>query len=114
MGTDDFHENWATMKSNDSTVIDMAIAEMMSAKIIDRSQSLWSLPLVVVKIRPDVRRLLKFKLEIVILVSYPLPLIVDIIYLLGKAENFTALDLKSVYWHVKLGHLSKENSVCMS
>lgn len=43
-------------------------------------------------------------------VSFPLPLIDDILCLLGKAKYFTALDLKSGYWQVKLEDSSKEKT----
>ena len=47
-------------------------------------------------------------------VSYPLPLIDDILSLLGNARHFTALDLKSGYWQVQLDDDSKEKTVFAS
>ena len=43
-------------------------------------------------------------------VSFPLPLIDDILSLLGDAKYFTALDLKSGYWQVQLEEDSKEKT----
>ena len=43
-------------------------------------------------------------------VSFPLPLIDDILSLLGDAKYFTALDLKSGYWQVQLEEGSKEKT----
>ena len=43
-------------------------------------------------------------------ISFPLPLIYDILSLLGDSKYFTALDLKSGYWQVKLEEDSKEKT----
>ena len=43
-------------------------------------------------------------------ISFPLPLIDDILSLLGDSKYFTALDLKSGYWQVKLEEDSKEKT----
>lgn len=98
---------------NKRQIIDKAIAEMMEAKIIERSQSPWSFPLVVVKKKDGSDRMcVDFRSlnKIVKPVSFPLPLIDDILCLLGKAKYFTALDLKSGYWQVKLEDSSKEKT----
>ncbi|MCG8045975.1 MAG: RNase H-like domain-containing protein [Candidatus Thiodiazotropha endolucinida] len=42
--------------------------------------------------------------------SYPLPLIDDILALLGKAKFFTSLDLKSGYWQVLMNEADKEKT----
>ena len=42
--------------------------------------------------------------------SYPLPLIDDILALLGKAKYFTSLDLKSCYWQVAMDEKDKEKT----
>lgn len=98
---------------NKRQIIDKAIAEIMDAKIIERSQSPWSFPLVVVKKKDGSDRMcVDFRSlnKIVKPVSFPLPLIDDILCLLGKAKYFTALDLKSEYWQVKLEDSSKEKT----
>jgi len=42
--------------------------------------------------------------------SYPLPVINDILALLGKATYFTSLDLKSGYWQVLMDEKVKEKT----
>ena len=42
--------------------------------------------------------------------SYPLPVIDDILALLGKAKYFTSLDLKSGYWQVLMNESDKEKT----
>ena len=42
--------------------------------------------------------------------SHTLPLIDDILALLGKAKYFTSLDLKSVYWQVAMNEKDKEKN----
>ena len=98
---------------NKRKIIDQAIDEMLEAKVIERSQSPWSFPLVVVKKKDGSDRMcVDFRTlnKIVRPVSYPLPLIDDILSLLGNARYFTALDLKSGYWQVQLDEDSKEKT----
>ena len=98
---------------NKRQIIDKAVKEMLDAKIIERSQSPWSFPLVVVKKKDGSDRMcVDFRTlnKIVRPVSFPLPLIDDILCLLGKAKYFTALDLKSGYWQVELDEKSKEKT----
>ena len=63
----------------------------------------WSFPVVIVDNKDhskqfcnDFRKLNQVTKKI----SYPLPVIDDILALLGKAKYFTSLDLKSGYWQV--------------
>ena len=89
------------------------IDKMLEAKVIERSQSPWSFPLVVVKKKDGSDRMcVDFRTlnKIVRPVSFPLPLIDDILSFLGDAKYFTALDLKSGYWQVQLEEDSKENT----
>ena len=78
-------------------VIDNAVDEMSEAGIIRRSRSPWSFPGVVgdkkdgsKRFCVDFRQLNKITKPI----SYPLPVIDDILARLGKAKYFTTLDLK--------------------
>lgn len=100
---------------NKRQTIDTAIDEMLAAKIITRSQSPWSFPLVVVgkkygtqRMCVDFRSLNKHTINTP--ASYPLPLIDDILSLLDKSKYFTTLDLKSGYWQVQLDEESKEKT----
>ena len=94
-------------------VIDKAIDEMLDADVIRRSRSPWSFPVVIVDKKDgskrfcvDFRRLNK----VIKKNSYPLPLIDDILALLGKAKYFTSLDLKSGYWQVAMDEKDKEKT----
>ena len=86
-------------------IIDKAINEMIDADVIRRSRSPWSFPVVIVDKKDgskrfcvDFRRLNKITVKN----CYPLPLIDDILALLGKAKYFTSLDLKSGYWQIAM------------
>ena len=88
---------------NNRKIIDKAVDEMLDAKIISRSQSEWSFPVVIVDKKDGSKRFcVDFRKlnKITKLNSYPLPIIDDILALLGKAKYFTSLDLKSGYWQV--------------
>ena len=98
---------------NNRRVIDEAIDEMLSAKVIERSYSPWSFPVVIVDkkdgSRPfcvDFRKLNATTKPI----SYPLPLIDDILAQLGQAKYFTSLDLQSGYWQVLIDENDKEKT----
>ena len=98
---------------NKRKIIDKAIDEMLEAKVIERSQSPWSFPFVVVKKKDGSDRMcVDFRTlnKIVRPVSFPLPLIDDILSPLGDAKYFTALDLKSGDWQVQLEEDSKEKT----
>ena len=86
---------------------------MLDAGVIHRSRSSWSFPVVIVDKKDgskrfclDFRRLNKVTKKN----SYPLPLIDDILALLGKAKYFTSLDLKSGYWQVAMDEKDKEKT----
>ena len=98
---------------NKRTVIDNAVDEMLEAGIIRRSRSPWSFPVVVVDKKDgskrfcvDFRQLNKITKPI----SYPLPVIDDILARLGKAKYFTTLDLKSGYWQVPMDETDREKT----
>ena len=99
---------------NKRAVIDNAVDEMLEAGgIIRRSQSPWSFPVVVVDKKDgskrfcvDFRQLNKITKPI----SYPLPVIDDILARLGKAKYFTTLDLKSGYWQVLMDERDREKT----
>ena len=74
---------------NNRKVIDKAIDEMLGANIIERSRSL--------------NKITKSN-------SYPLPVIDDILALLGRAKYFSSLDLKSGYWQVLMDENVKDKT----
>ena len=94
-------------------VVDHSIDEMLDAGVINRSRSPWSFPVVIVdkkdgrkRFRVDFRKLNQITKKN----SFPLPLIDDILALLGKAKYFTSLDLKSGYWQVAMDDKDKEKT----
>ena len=98
---------------NNRKIIDETIDEMLDAKVIRRSRSPWSFPVVIVDKKDgskrfcvDFRRLNQVTKKN----SYPLPVIDDILALLGKAKYFTSLDLKSGYWQVLMNESDKEKT----
>ena len=98
---------------NKRAVIDNAVDEMLEAGIIRRSRSPWSFPVVVVdkkdgskRFCDDFRQLNKITKPI----SYPLPVIDDILARLGEAKYFTTLDLKSGYWQVLMDERDREKT----
>ena len=75
-------------------VIEKTIDEMMGANIVHRSKSPWSFPVVIVDKKDGPKRFcVDFRKlnQITKPNSYPLPLIDDILALLGKAKYFTSL-----------------------
>ena len=94
-------------------VIDKAINEMLDADVIKRSRSPWSFPVVIVDKKDGSKRFcVDFRKlnQITKKNSYPLPLIDDILALLGKAKFFTSLDLKSGHWQVAMDEKDKEKT----
>ena len=89
---------------NNRIIVDKTTDEMLDAGIISRSKSPWSFPVVIVDKKKDgsKRFCVDFRKlnQITKSNSYPLPLIDDILALLGNAKYFTSLDLKSGYWQV--------------
>jgi len=81
---------------NKTQVINLAIDEMLEAKVMERSQSPWSFSLIAVDKKDgskimcvDFRSLNK----VVTPISLPLPLIDFILALLGKSKYFTRVDI---------------------
>ena len=90
---------------NNRKLIETAVDEMLEAKIIERSNSPWSFPCILVKKKDgshrfcaDSRQLNKITKSN----SYPLPVIDDILAQLGGSKYFTTLDLKSGFWQVRM------------
>ena len=94
-------------------VIDKAVDEMLDADVVRRSNSPWSFPVVIVDKKDGTKRFcIDFRKlnQVTKKNSYPLPLIDDILALLGKAKFFTSLDLKSGYWQVLMDEKDKEKT----
>ena len=98
---------------NNRKIIDETIDEMLDAKVIRRSRSPWSFPVVIVDKKDGSKRFcVDFRKlnQVTKKNSYPLPVIGDILALLGKAKYFTSLDLKSGYWQVLMSESDKEKT----
>lgn len=98
---------------NKRKIVDKAIDDMLSAKIIRRSNSPWSFPIVVVDKKDGSKRfcvVFRQLNKVTKFNSYPLPLIDDILALLGGSKYFTTLDLKSGYWQVLVQEKDKEKT----
>ena len=98
---------------NNRKIIDETIDEMLDAKVIRRSRSPWSFPVVIVDKKDGSKRFcVDFRKlnQVTKKNSYPLPVIDDILALLGKAKYLTSLDLKSGYWQVLMNESDKEKT----
>ena len=98
---------------NNRKVVENAVQEMMQAGVIRKSRSPWSFPVVIVGKKDqskrfciDFRQLNKITKKI----SYPLPVIDEILALLGKAKYFSTMDLKSGYWQVEMDEKDREKT----
>lgn len=94
-------------------LVEEAVEEMLEAGMIERSISPWSFPIMIVSKKDgghrfcvDFRKLNSISKPSAV----PLPLINDILALLGKAKYFSTLDLRSGYWQVALDEADKEKA----
>ncbi len=98
---------------NNRRVIDETVDDMLDGNIIRRSRSPWSFPVVIVDKKDGSKRFcVDFRKlnQVTKKNSYPLPLIDDVLTLLGKSKYFTSLDLKSGYWQVQMNEADKEKT----
>ena len=98
---------------NKREVIDKTVDEMLEAGIISRSRSPWSFPVVIVDKKDGSKRFcVDFRKlnQVTKRNSYPLPVIDDILALLGKSKYFSSLDLKSGYWQVSMNEHDNEKT----
>ena len=93
--------------------ISKAVDEMLQAKVIEKSRSPWSFPVVLVTKRDGSNRFCidyRSLNNITKNNSFPLPMIDDLLATLGKAKYFSKLDQKSGYWQVELDEKDKEKT----
>ena len=98
-------------------IVDEAVEEMLEKGIIERSSSPWASPIVLVKKKDgstrfcvDYRKLNDVSKALAV----PLPLIDDLLGILGKAVYFSTLDLISGYWQVMLHPPDREKTAFVS
>ncbi|KAK6167883.1 hypothetical protein SNE40_021812 [Patella caerulea] len=94
-------------------VVNEAIDDMLRNNIIKESNSPWSFPIVLVDKKDGTKRFcVDFRKlnKITKTVSWPLPLIEDMLGRLDKSEYFTTLDMKSGYWQVLVDEKDKEKT----
>ena len=89
--------------------------EMLSSNLIERSTSVWTSPVMLVKKKHDSWRFAvdyRKLNEITILISHPLPRIDDVFDALGesRATIFSTLDLNSAYFQIPLDPETRHKS----
>lgn len=91
--------------------IEKEISKMLKAQIIRPSNSPWSSPVIMVPKKNGTKRMcIDFRKlnKVTQQVQWPLPRIQDILDRMNKSKWFSALDLKSGYWQVKMHKKSIE------
>ena len=98
-------------------IVEETANEMMDSGMIERSKSRWNFPIVIVDKKDGGHR---FYVNFRHLnantnpVAVLLPLIDDILDLLGKSKCFSTLDLRSTYWQVTLNKEDREKTAFTS
>ena len=97
--------------------IDKMIDDMLTNKIITKSNSPWASPIVIVKKKDgsdrfcvDYRKLN----QVTVKDNYPIPLIEETLDSLGGAHYFSTIDLASGYWQIALNDEAKEKTAFAS
>ena len=93
--------------------VDQMVMEMLEQKVIEPSTSPWASPIVLVRKKDGgVRFCVDYRKlnQITKLDEFPLPRIDDTLDLLSGARYFTALDLASGYWQVRMDPTSREKT----
>ena len=104
---------YRTPFSKGATVDNKAIDDMLAANIIQPCRSPWSFPIVVVDKKDGSNRFCTDFTKLNLICkrsSWPLPVIDDMLAVLGKSKYFTTLDLKSGYWQIPLDERDKEKN----
>ena len=98
-------------------IVHKAVDEMLEASIIRRSHSQYSFPVVIVDKKDGTKRFcIDFRSlnKVTKPISWPLPLIDDVLSLLKGAKFFTSLDMKSGYWQVLVHEEDREKMLFLS
>jgi hypothetical protein len=93
--------------------VNKMVDDMLTHKIISKSESPWASPVVIIKKKDGSNRFCVGyrKLNaITIKDNYPIPLIEETLDTLKGAKYFTSLDLASGYWQIALNKLAKQKT----
>ena len=93
--------------------IETMVDEMLAGKIISRSASGWSSPVVIVKKKDGTSRFCIDYRKLNLITkkdNYPIPLIEETLDSLSGCSYFTTFDLASGYWQMALDEKSKEKT----
>ncbi|MEW8546530.1 MAG: reverse transcriptase domain-containing protein [Candidatus Thiodiazotropha sp.] len=94
-------------------IVHKAVDEMLEAGIIRKSHSQYSFPVVIVDKKDGSKRFcIDFRAlnKVTKPISWPLPLIDDVLSLLKGAKYFTSLDMKSGYWQILMDEKDREKT----
>ena len=91
--------------------IDKALKEMLDEDVIEKSNSPWASPIVLIRKKDDSFRFcVDFRKlnQVTERDAYPLPIISSILDKLRNAKCLTSLDIKSAYWQIPMAEESRK------
>ncbi|CAG2210599.1 Transposon Ty3-G Gag-Pol polyprotein,Transposon Ty3-I Gag-Pol polyprotein [Mytilus edulis] len=94
-------------------IVNKAITDMLEANIIRRSNSNYSSPVVLVDKKDKTTRFcIDFRSlnSSTLAIRYPLPVIDDILTLLGAAKFYSLIDLRAGFWQIKMAEEDKSKT----
>lgn len=101
------------MSAEGHRVVEQECIEMLKKRVIRKSMSPWSSPVVLItKKNGDVRFCVDYRRLNSLLVtdSYPLPNISDTLGALGGCKYFCTMDLTSGFWQIPMTEADKEKT----
>ncbi|CAG2224304.1 unnamed protein product [Mytilus edulis] len=98
-------------------IVNKAITDMLEANIIRRSNSNYSSPVVLVDKKDKTTRFcIDFRSlnSSTLAIRYPLPVIDDILTLLGAAKFYSLIDLRAGFWQIKMAEEDKSKTAWLA